>query len=144
MQSLVIVQDEEMLEDYVCILPHFIRHFLHTQDNHVTVIHPEAHLIAPSARNKEGGLAVRIIPSVDLPPIQMSRHVLRLLGKPVFVATCTVGESMMLPDSYEDIDNIIKSGVEYISPLLFGIDETANFSMVVKYDPAGHITVLRK
>lgn len=140
---MVIVQDERMLEDFVCSLPYFVRQFLRAQDKYVTVVHPLANHIAPSACNKDGSVAVRIIPSLDTPPIQMSRHVLRLLGKPVFVMTCTVADAPM-PSVYEEIAPHIKSGVELISPLLFGVDEVGIFSMVIKYDHEGHITVLRK
>ena len=92
MHRMVIVQDEKMLEDYVCIMPPFIRQFLRAQDKYLTVIYPEAYHLAPSAGNRDGSVPVRIIPSVDTPPIQMSRHVLRLLGKPIFVTTCAVAD----------------------------------------------------
>lgn len=93
MHSMVIVQDERMLEDFVCSVPYFVRQFLHTQDKYITVVYPFANHIAPSACNKDGSVPVRVIPSIDTPPIQMSRHVLRLLGKPVFVTTCSVGDN---------------------------------------------------
>lgn len=143
LQNMVIVQDEKMLEDFVCSLPYFIRQFLHTQDKQVTVIYPYANYLAPSVANLDGSVPVRIIPSIDTPPIQMSRHVLRLLGKPVFVTTCTVGE-WQTPLIYEDIEDHIKAGVELVSPLLFGVDETWDFSMLIKYDHYGHIAVIRK
>lgn len=78
MDRMVIVQDEQMLEDYICPLPYFVRQYMHAQEKHVTVIHPTSGQIAKSATNKDGSIPVRIIPSIDTPPIQMSRHVLRL------------------------------------------------------------------
>ncbi len=140
---LVIVQDEAMVEEFVGSMPLFIRQFLHTQEKQVTVIYPGANRLAPSVAYKDGGIPVRIIPSVDTPPIQMSRHVLRLLGKPIFATSCLVAEGHM-PPSYEEINPLIKSTVELISPLLFGIDESVEYSMVIKYDHHGHISVVRK
>lgn len=143
MHRMVIVQDEKMLEDYICSMPHFIRQFLRAQDRYLTVIYPNAHHLAPSACNRDGSVPVRIIPSVDTPPIQMSRHVLRLLGKPIFVTTCAVGEGQ-IPPVYEAIENHIRSWVNLTSPLVFGVDDAGVFSMVIKYDREGHITVVRK
>lgn len=123
MHGMVIVQDEIMLEDFVTSLPHFVRQFLRSQDKYITVLYPSAIRLAPSVANKDGSVPVRIIPSIDTPPIQMSRHVLRLLGKPVFVTTCAVGDGP-IPEVYEEISAHIKSGVDLVSPLVFGVDET--------------------
>jgi len=142
MDRMIIVQDEKMLEDYICPLPHFVRQFLRSQHENFAVIHPLANHIAPSACMNGGTVLVRTIPSIDTPPIQMSRHVIRLLGKPIFVTTCTIGEGVM-PQNYEDIEDHVKTGVDHISPLTFGIDESAEFSTVIKYDHEGHITVVR-
>jgi L-threonylcarbamoyladenylate synthase len=79
LESMVIVQDEKMLEDYICPLPSFVKQFMHSQDRYVTVVHPFANHLALSACNQDGSVAVRMIPSIDTPPIQMSRHILRLL-----------------------------------------------------------------
>ncbi len=143
LDGMVIVQDEQMLEEYICPLPYFVRQFMHKQEKHMTVVHPFANRIAESACLRWGALPVRIIPSVDAPPIQMSRHVLRLLGKPIFVTTCTV-DGRRMPTAYEEIEDHIKTGADLISPLLFGIDDVGVFSMVIKYDLAGHIEVVRK
>lgn len=143
LERMVIVQDEKMLEEFVCPLPGFVRQFLHTEKKDTTVIYPLAEKIAAAACYKDGSVPVRIIQSIDLAPIQMSRHVLRLFGKPLFVTTCTVGENTM-PSSYEEINDHIKKGTDLISPLLFGVDDSGELSMIIKYDHEGHITVVRK
>lgn len=143
LERMVIVQDEQMLEEFICPLPYFVKNFMHQQEKHVTVVHPFANHVAPVASIPGWGLPVRIIPSIDTQPIQMSRHVLRLLWKPIFVATCRV-EGGQMPTWYEQIATHIKSWVDLLSPLLFGIDDAGVFSMVIKYDLAGHIEVVRK
>lgn len=141
-QRLVIVQDEQMLEKYVTTMPRFIKDYLHQQEKYVTVIFPERGQLAPHACYPDGSIPVRIIPSLDAPPVQMSRHVLRLLGKPILAISALPGGKQA--SSYEQIDPVIKSDVGMTSPLLFGIDELGQFSMIIKYDPEGHITVVRK
>lgn len=142
-EQMIIVQDENMLEDFICDIPSFIRQFLHSQEKYVTVIYPIWNRIAPSACFKDGSVPVRVIPSIDTQPIQMSRHVLRLFWKPIFVTSTTVGEGKM-PMVYEEITDHIKKWVDLISPLIFGIDETGWFSMIIKYDYDGHIIVVKK
>lgn len=143
LDRMVIVQDEQMLEEFVAPLPYFVKDFMHQQEKYVTVVHPFANHISSLACIQWGSLPVRIIPSIDTPPIQMSRHVLRLLGKPIFVTTCRIA-NWHIPAGYEEIATHIKSGADLLSPLLFGIDDAGVFSMVIKYDLSGHIDVVRK
>ena len=141
-QRIVIVQDEQMLEKYITPMPYFIKEYLREQEKYVTVIFPQHGHIAPTACYPDGSIPVRIIPSIDTPPVQMSRHVLRLGGKPILAVACTLPGKTIT--SYEQITPEIKSAVGHTSPLLFGIDDLGQPSMIIKYDPEGHISVVRK
>lgn len=79
-----------MQDDFIAPTPSFVRQFLYLQEKNVTVIFPSAARLARSACLSDGSVPVRILPSNDLPPIQMSRHVVRLLGKPIFASSCTI------------------------------------------------------
>lgn len=141
-QRIVIVQDEQMLEKYIMPMPYFIKEYLREQEKYVTVIFPERGHIAPTACYPDGTIPVRIIPSIDAPPVQMSRHVLRLGGKPILAVACTLSGKKV--GSYAEISPAIKSAVSHTSSLLFGVDDLAQLSTIIKYDPEGHISVVRK
>jgi len=144
MEHLVFVQDEAMLEQYIGILPSFVKDYLHRQEDYVTIIYPHPDRIAHGALNPDGSIAVRIVPSIDTLPIQMSRNVLRLLGKPIFVTSCKMTDNGERPMTYQDLDPRIISGVNSISPITFGVDDTNRLSIMITYNDGGQITVLRR
>ncbi len=143
--GIVFVQDEMMVEKYISPIPDFVRHFLHHQEKPVTVIFHETWQIGKQVCEPHKSVKVRIISSVDVPSVQMSRHIIRLFGKPIFVTTAVVESPLIiLPQTAQDIDAGIISSVNYHSYIECTADETWDFSMIITYDDNWTIQTLRK
>lgn len=143
--GIVFVQDEVMLERYITPIPYFVRDFLHHQDREVTVVYNQRWQITPAACCFGGKPWVRTVTSVDVPSVQMTRHILRLFGKPIFVTTIVVDDAnMLLPRDTDEISPLIKKTVNYISPMTFAADEKWEYSMVITYEDAWSIAIMRK
>lgn len=143
------VLDEIMLAEYIGEYPSRVKKYLHHQNNKQTavlykyddILHPK---VVQKLEDATWNITVQILPSIDTLGMQMSRHVLRLFGKPIFVTPAVLSDGLdPSPIKYEDIEPAIQHRVWYVSPIRFDGNIVESASWLIAYDDEWWVQVIR-
>lgn len=144
----IFVIDEIMHRDFICDIPDSVRKYIRSQDDDVAVIFTcSAPKIARKLKTKNWEFVSTLIPQMNTREIKMSQHIVRLLGKPVYVTPAVLSDDSrespdQLPKHRENIASEIYTGVSYISPLVFSASSKWNVGHLIRHNSDGTIKVI--
>ena len=110
-----------MHEKFICRIPEAIKIYSRNQEtDQNAVLYSKIGSISKKLLNADGEILTYIIPSIDTVGIQLSRHVLRLFGKPIYACPAIIDDELEnFPTSKDTVDHRIVQKADEVSHLLF-------------------------
>ena len=134
---LILCADLAMVEQYVAAVDKQIACLLEGAGRATTVIMPIQHPgLAPNLQASDGTIGVRI------PHMDFCLKLLRQFGRPI-VSTSANLSGQPSPSAYSDINDALKTMVDYAIPPEYGNVSGGKASRIVKINCDGTLTVLR-
>jgi len=135
-KSLIILVDSiEMLRTYIQKIPEKAISILKTSKRPTTIIYNEPCGLAKNVIAKDNTIAIRIVQD------EFCKNVIKEFGKPL-VSTSANCSGRPTPKSFQEIDNSILDGVDYVVNLRH--NEIANVpSRIIKINVEGELVVIR-
>jgi len=130
-----LVKDVEMLSKYVESIPDMALEYLRQTDRPTTIIYPKAKHLAKNLIAENGSIAMRICQT------EFCQKLLSVFDKPI-VSTSANLSGVATPKSFEDIQDEILSGVDYVVNLQDQKSETKP-SRIIKFDDQGQVQIIR-
>ena len=142
----VFVQDEIMHEKYICRIPEAIKTYFRNQENNQNaVLYSKIGSISKKLVNNDWEVLTYLIPSIDTVGIQLSRHVLRLFGKPIYACPAIIDDEIeTYPTSKESIDHQILQKSDQVTHLQFESWGMWAVTTILRYNADGTIKVVKK
>lgn len=131
-----LVNSVEMLSDYVEEIPPKALPYLKTADRPITIIYPKAKNFAPNLIAQDGSIAIRICHT------PFCQELITQFGKPI-VSTSANLSGTPTPQTFKDIQDAIKNGVDYIVNLPDD-NKPSEPSRIIRFDNEGKIHVIRE
>jgi L-threonylcarbamoyladenylate synthase len=133
---LILISDEEMLNTYTSQKHLQVYDYIKGINKPVTVIYENAKNLAGNVINSDGSIGIRIVND------DFCKQLIRNFGKPI-VSTSSNVSGYPTPSIFNDIDIIIKNGVDYV--VKHRQDETTpgSPSSVVKILNDGSFQIIR-
>ena len=135
-KSMIILVDRmEIIHNYVSQLPEHWKTFLHN-DGPTTIIYDHAKNVAKNLVSKDGTIAIRIVKDL------FCGSLIKTFNKPIVSTSANIAGKEP-PKSFKDIDEKIKSGVDYI--VYHRRNDLSIFppSAIIKFNADGTIQKLR-
>lgn len=142
----VFVQDEIMHEKFICRIPEAIKMYSRNQEtDQNAILYSKIGSISKKLLNADGEILTYIIPSIDSKWIQLSRHVMRLFGKPIYACPAILNDEIeVFPPSKDMIDLHILQKSDQVSHLVFEVWSVSAVTTILKYNSDGTIKVVKK
>lgn len=133
---IVLLDKVENVVRYFSKVPAVAWDLFEMSDTPLTLILPGAGGVAPNLIPEEKTLAVRI------PDHEFCRQLARRLGKPLVSTSANIsGEPT--PAYFEDIDEKIKNGVDFVVGQRFEGNPTRKSSSIIKLGEGGEVEIIR-
>ncbi len=133
---IILVADEKDIAQYSSYPNPLIFDYIKGVTKPTTVIYPHARNIAPELISDDGSIGIRVVKD------RFCQTLIRELGHPL-VSTSSNISGYPPPVFFEDIDQNIKNGVDYIVQHRQEDTMPASPSTVIKLTIEGQITILR-
>ena len=130
-----LVKDIDMLSKYVENIPEKAMAYLEQTDRPTTVIYPKAKHLAKNLIAEDGSIAIRICQT------EFCQNLLHDFDKPIVSTSANISGSPT-PSSFEDIQDEILKGVDYVVNLLDNKIKSKP-SRIIKFDNKGNLQILR-
>lgn len=136
-KSLVLLaSDLDMVAKHVRQIPSIAIDLVEVNDAPMTIIYDGAQYLAPNVVAPDGSVAIRI------PKNEFCVSLIRALRAPLVSTSANVsGEDT--PQSFDEISDIIKSGVDYIVPRKYAAGATGKASQIIKVGLGGEVEIIR-
>jgi L-threonylcarbamoyladenylate synthase len=133
---LVLVDAPERLSDYVMEIPEIAWELMTVSDQPMTIIYPGGINLASNILHTDGSVGIRITGDA------FCKELIRQLGKPLISTSANIS-GQPSPSVFPDIDENIRSGVDYI--VKWRQDDTARKSpsSIIKLGLKGEIEIIR-
>jgi L-threonylcarbamoyladenylate synthase len=132
---ITLVSNEVMLERTVIGMPEIAWELLEASDTPLTIIYEQVKGIAKNALAEDGSCAIR------LPKNDFCQRLAQRLGKPLISTSANISESPT-PKSFQDIDAVILSGVDYVVNLQQN-ESSQKPSSIIQLKNNGQIKIIR-
>lgn len=132
---ITLVGNEVMLERTVVDMPEIAWDLLEASDTPLTIIYDQVKGIAKNAVAKDGSCAIR------LPQNDFCQRLIQRLGKPLISTSANISENPT-PKSFQDIDAVILSGVDYVVNLQQN-ESGKKSSSIIQLKNNGQIKIIR-
>lgn len=134
---ILLLHSDNQLAGYVNEIPEVAYELIEVTERPLTIIYSNAKNLAPNVVAEDGSIAIRVIKHA------FCEQLLRRFRKPIVSTSANISGTPS-PNNFEDIDEVIKTGVDYV--VKFGQNESSSGtpSMIMKLDPSGKFEFLRK
>jgi L-threonylcarbamoyladenylate synthase len=133
---LVLLDSEFRLPQYVTEVPEMAYQLIEVTDKPLTIIYPGSKNIAPNLSAEDGSIGIRI--TTD----PFCKQLISRLKKPIVSTSANVsGENP--PAIYEDIQEFVRLGVDYIVEHRQDDNNPASPSSIIKLGTGGEIQIIR-
>ena len=134
---ILLLHNDNQLAGYVKDIPDVAYELIEVTDRPLTVIYSKAKNLAPNVIAENGSVGIRIVKH------PFCEQLLQRFRRPI-VSTSANLSGAASPQCFDDIDESIKEGVDYV--VKFGQDEQnkGKASMIMKLDPSGKFEFIRK
>lgn len=130
-----LVKDIKMLLKYVENIPDKAFQFLEQTERPTTIIYPKAKHLAKNLIAEDGSIAMRICQT------EFCQKVFDTFDKPIVSTSANLSGSAT-PSSFEDIEDEILKGVDYVVNLPDNQIKTRP-SRIIKFDNEGNLQIIR-
>lgn len=131
-----LVKDFKMLEQYVEEIPEMAYDILKYSNTPTTIVYPNAIRVAENVIAEDGSLGIRVVRE------GFAGALIKKYKKPI-VSTSANISGKPTPLSFAEIDNIIKTSVDFIVPQYLE-EKNTKPSTVIKLELDGKVQILRK
>ncbi|MDF2436540.1 MAG: Sua5/YciO/YrdC/YwlC family protein [Bacteroidota bacterium] len=133
----VLVSDHTMLNRYVKEVPEVAWDLLEAADTPLTIIYPDARMLAENVIAADGSVGIRIVKD------EFCKTLIHKFGKPLVSTSANIsGETA--PSSFNDIKIDILNNVDYIVNLRQKEINNTQPSTIIKVAMNGEIKIIRK
>lgn len=132
---ITLVSSEAMLNKYVQEVPEQAWDLMDCNTDPITIIYPEAKLIAHNAIQNDKSIAVRIVKN------GFANELIHKFNKPIISTSANISGSPT-PLEFDKIDNLILEQVDYVVNL--HVENKRSLSPIVKIGYGGEIEIIRK
>ncbi len=134
---LVLLENVNFIERYVDEVPEIAYSLIEVTDKPMTIIYPEAKNLAKNLIAEDGTIGIRITEE------DFSRQLIQRFKKPIVSTSANIsGEAS--PTTFNEIDEKIKSAVDYVVKFRQDELEPASPSSIIKLGVGGEIQVIRE
>ena len=134
---IVLLDDASRLPEYVEDVPEIAFDLVKSVDRPLTVIYSKARGLAKNVIAADGSIGIRIARD------EFCAELIRQFGKPIVSTSANVSGAPD-PITFSQIPNVIKNGVDYIVDYSRDRIVKAKASRIIKLEPNGEFTVIRK
>ncbi|MFD1552725.1 threonylcarbamoyl-AMP synthase [Putridiphycobacter roseus] len=135
---IVLVNAERVLNKHVKVIPDVCYDLLDYANKPLTIIYPKGQYVAPAVLGSDGSIAVRMVNETTA----FSYQLIQKLGHGLISTSANISNHPY-PKSFQDIDEEIKKGVDFIVDPSFEKTNSAP-SQIIKIGENGEINILRK
>lgn len=134
---IVLLHDENQLDSYVVDVPEVAYQLIEYADRPMTIVYSGAKNLASNVPADDGSVGIRIVRH------PFCEQLLQRFRKPILSTSANIS-GHPAPGNYLDIEEGIRNGVDYV--VAYGQDdrETSQPSVVIKLEPGGKFSFLRK
>ncbi|QEC52339.1 L-threonylcarbamoyladenylate synthase [Anseongella ginsenosidimutans] len=135
---IVLLDADYKLEQYVRDVPGVAYDLIEYAEKPLTIIFPGARRLASSVINEDGSVGIRIVrqPSFCRKLLEKFRH-------PI-VSTSANLSGQPAPAIFEEVDEILIKGVDYVVPAKEATPGTPRPSTIIRLGPGGEYSLIRK
>lgn len=143
---LVFVQDEIMHEKFICPIPDAVKTYSRKQEEkQIAVMYNNLGKISEKLANKDWDIITYIMPTIDTLWIQLSCHILRLFGKPIYASPAIPYDNQQnFPTALETIDHFILQWVDRTADMQFESGISRALTTIIKHTPDWAIKIVRE
>ena len=132
----LLASDMDMVAKHIHRIPDIAIDLVEVNDKPMTIIYPGAQYLAPNVVAEDGSVGIRI------PMNDFCVELVRRFRKPIVSTSANIsGEPA--PQSFKDITEEIKSGVDYIVDRSLEKGSTGIASQIIKVELDGQVTIIR-
>ncbi len=133
---LVLMENQNMLNSYVREVPEVAWQLIEVADKPLTIIYPGAKNLAANLIAPDGSIGIRITTET------FTEHLIQQFRRPV-VSTSANISGKQSPQNFDEIDDKIKSAVDYV--VLYRQEDTRKTapSSIIKLGIGGEIQIIR-
>ena len=134
---IVLLDNPNKLESYVNRVPETAWQFVEYSEKPISIIYDNAKNLAPSAIAPDGSIAIRVTKD------EFCSKLIYQLRKPIISTSANISDQRS-PQSFDEISEVIRQGVDYIVNLRKEEKTTAKPSTIIRLRENGQIEFIRK
>lgn len=134
---IILIEDIGQLWDYVVNVPEIAWDMVEFAENPLTLVYPKGKNLAQNVMAEEGSIAIRLVKD------EFCKQVIRKLRKPL-VSTSANISGEVTPRFFNEVDEKIKSKVDYVVNWRREDKKTTSPSKIIKVGLQGEVQFLRK
>lgn len=134
---IILLDDAEKLKDYVSDVPDITMDLVNSVDSPLTVIYQGAKGLAKNVIASDGTIAIRVTQD------PFCKELIRQFGKPIVSTSANVSGTRD-PITFSQIPMVIKKGVDYQVNHNRDRIVKAKASRIIKLEPSGEFTIIRR
>lgn len=133
---ILLIDSEKRLEQYVANPPlkafNLIKHY----EKPLTILYTETMDLPETVKHKDGRVAIRVVDDA------FCRFMIKALQQPLVFIPAN-GSEEGFPGNFEEIEESLRSAVDYVVPFKQDIQETSSVSKMIRFNADNEIEVLR-
>lgn len=135
---IILVNNDSMLNRFVYTIPGIAWDIIDLAEKPTTIIYPKAQkTIAKNVTAEDGSIAARMVKD------EFCDKLLQRFGKPI-VSTSANLSGKSFPESFDAIDEEIKTAVDYVVKIRQTENTIIKPSSIIKLGPHGEVEIIRK
>jgi L-threonylcarbamoyladenylate synthase len=134
---IILLENDNRLASYVNEIPDVAYQLIELSEKPLTIIYSKAKNLAPNLIAEDGSIGIRIVKH------HFCEQLIQRFRKPIVSTSANISGAPS-PKNFNDISDEIKAGVDYI--VQFGQDDLTpkQASTIMKLDPSGAFSFIRK
>jgi L-threonylcarbamoyladenylate synthase len=137
-KSLIVLLDSDhKLQSYIKEVPEVAYHLIEYAENPLTIVYSGAKNLAINAIAKDGSIGIRIVKH------EFCQLLLQRFRKPLISTSANLSGNPS-PSTFDDIDDEILAGVDYVVNWEQDLKEENKPSTIMKLEPGGLFSFIRK
>lgn len=134
---IVLIDSIGRIASYVADAPDIAYDLMELSDTPLTIVFEKAKNLAPNAVAPDGSIAIRVVQH------DFCQRLIGKLRKPIISTSANIS-GKPFPKSFEEIDEAIKNGVDFVVPPQFHVPVSDKPSSIIAVGSGGLIKVIRE
>lgn len=136
-QMIILLNNENQLASYVNDIPEVAYQLIEFSDRPLTIVYSSAKNIASNVMAEDGSVGIRIVNH------DYCNALLQRFRKPIISTSANIS-NIPHPHGFDEIDPIIKEGVDYVVQYGRNENNSGSVSTIMKVEPDGRFKFIRK